>query len=56
MHLDDVRVLFEPRDVWIGVYWDRRWRGGVPLLYVYICIVPVFPLRLIVRLSQEATE
>ena len=30
------------RDAWIGVYWDRSPRA----LFVYICIVPCFPIRL----------
>jgi hypothetical protein len=39
-------VLFEPRDLWVGVYWDR------PRLYpcgrgldVYVGFVPTFPVR-----------
>lgn len=40
------RVLFEPRDLWIGVFWDRNVRGD---LVVYLCLIPCFPLRLTVR-------
>lgn len=31
-----VRVAFEPRDLWVGVYWDRKVDG----VHVYVCAVP----------------
>lgn len=34
-----VHILFEPRDLWIGVYWDRQ-RG------IYLCIIPCFPIHI----------
>lgn len=40
-----VRVLFEPRDLWLGVYWDRR--PGA--LVVYVCVLPMLPIRIEVR-------
>ena len=43
------RLLFEPRDIWIGVFWDRR-PGG---LHVYICVVPCAPLLLVFPPPQE---
>lgn len=33
---------FEPRDLWVGVFWDRK----NTYLFIYICIVPCFPIRL----------
>ena len=35
-------VKIEPRDLWWGVFWDRRADG----LHVYICPVPVLVLYL----------
>jgi hypothetical protein len=44
-----VRLLFEPRDLWVGIYWrvirfyqpprrPRRWD-------IYICLIPTLPIR-----------
>ena len=30
------RPKFEPRDIWVGVFWDRRDDG----VWLYICLVP----------------
>lgn len=29
-------VKFEPRDIWVGLFWDRRIDG----LHIYVCPVP----------------
>jgi hypothetical protein len=29
-------IKFEPRDVWVGLFWDRRDAGA----WLYVCIVP----------------
>lgn len=39
----DIGVKFEPRDLWIGVYWDYRARS----LWIYVCAVPMFPLFIV---------
>lgn len=36
-----VKIYFEPRDAWVGVFWDRR-----PNLTVWICVIPFVPIRL----------
>jgi hypothetical protein len=40
--LPSIRVKFEPRDIWIGVYWNKPYYG----LEVYICVVPCLPIKL----------
>lgn len=40
-----ISLLFEPRDLWVGVYWDK----GVSSLLVYICLVPVLPIKIAIH-------
>lgn len=40
-----LKIIWEPRDLWIGVYWttDSRWRDN---RIVYLCLLPCLPIRL----------
>lgn len=37
-----VKLLWEPRDLWIGAYWTRN---GSDHLFVYLCLLPTLPIR-----------
>ncbi|AYD83937.1 hypothetical protein SEA_GETALONG_77 [Gordonia phage Getalong] len=37
------RCIFEPRDLWVGVFWDRRPDG----LHIYVCPFPTLVLHVI---------
>jgi hypothetical protein len=45
-HRDQARLRLwgagEPRDLWIGVYWHKKDES----LFVYICFVPLLPIRI----------
>jgi len=52
-HKIKVKILFEPRDMWVGLYW--KYYGDIfpgrttyhcHRFRVWICIVPMFPIRL----------
>lgn len=54
-----VSLQFEPRDLWVGLYWDFR-RALDPLgmaheaLMIYICVLPLFPI--VVRIGSPWAE
>lgn len=35
-------LLFEPRDLWVGIYWKLDCTHG----YIYVCMVPMLPLQI----------
>jgi hypothetical protein len=47
-------LVFEPRDLWIGVYWKRPDVGWEHAVDIYVCIVPCLPIVVQLRLSNRA--
>ena len=50
----DIRIKYEPRDMWIGLYWERDWFGGYDIdayerLRIFICLIPLFPIIITIR-------
>jgi len=51
-----VRLEWQPRDLWIGAYWERRWarpEDGPPqdrqryrVYDLWVCALPCLPLHL----------
>jgi len=47
LHYCEAQFLFEPRDLWLGVYWKRWPKASWPkAIEFYICFLPCLPLRL----------
>lgn len=32
----DLELKFEPRDLWVGLFWDQREDG----LHLFVCLIP----------------
>ena len=39
--LGDFYIKLEPRDIWIGLFWDRREDG----FHIYICPIPMLVIH-----------
>lgn len=48
MKVTSISIKFEPRDLWIGVFWTFD-----DCLKIYICIVPTLPIRIFIKLVDE---
>lgn len=42
-HEITAQVCFEPRDLWVGLYWEHR---EFERWVFYLCLVPCLPLRI----------
>lgn len=40
-----LQLLWEPRDWWVGVYWNYSEAIGGDKLDIYICIIPLLPIK-----------
>ena len=43
-----VRILWEPRDLRVGIYWNRSLAPGCfdyDVTNIYVCLVPCLPVR-----------
>jgi hypothetical protein len=52
-HTMKIEFYFEPRDLWIGVYWDRKSLGCGEWLHVYVCLVPTLCIHWWGRLDDD---
>lgn len=48
-----IELKFEPRDIWIGVYWTITSTVSGDVLHIYICIVPLLPIHIQIKLRSE---
>lgn len=53
-----VSLNFEPRDLWVGVFW--RWADhgheGLRTFHAFVCILPVLPLHVSVLVLRAAND
>lgn len=47
-----VMLLWEPRDLWVGVYWTTAEDARHRYLAVYVCVVPLLPVRFTFRIGD----
>ena len=45
MKTTDFALLLEPRDLWVGLYWNKV-ENKSQRMDIYICIIPCLPLRI----------
>lgn len=48
-----MRLEFKLQDLWIGLFWKRKYYFDVMRTDYWICVVPCFPLHLIIERRQR---
>ena len=54
-----VRPMFEPRDLWVGIYWTNTWdfpEGEWRAFDLYLCILPMLPIRFTLYRPEQSKE
>ena len=49
---------FEPRDLWIGLFWriNREMRPPYCTLHIYLCLIPLVPLHITILLKSRVVQ
>ena len=44
-----IRLEFEPKNIWIGIYWTKKFDGFEEFskFHCWICLIPCFPIHII---------
>lgn len=42
-----ITLIFEPRDIWIGVYWDWKIDYFCNRYFIYFTLIPTIVIRLV---------
>lgn len=45
------QIQWEPRDIWIGLFWRTTERERNRYLHLYVCVVPFLPMHVTVWLG-----
>lgn len=50
-----VDLLFDLRDIWIGIYWCsfNYPTGKTSAVWIYLCVIPMLPLRIRIDLAPD---
>lgn len=52
MKLKSLKIKFEKKDIWVGVYWNAGYYAEniktkkTQFIEIYICLIPFFPIKL----------
>lgn len=52
-------IKFEPRDIWVGVFWDKKPKSvheKLRLWDVYVCLIPLLPIRAFQYIPHDGLE
>lgn len=52
-HFHFIGIKFEPRDIWLGVYWDPSTEAGTRIIMFYVCIVPMLPIMFSIEHKEK---
>jgi hypothetical protein len=54
---EPIKIWFEPRDIWVGVYWKHKdIRGEMFVTDIYVCVLPMLPMLISVVVWRKSAQ
>jgi hypothetical protein len=51
-----IELIWEPRDLWIGIFWRNMGDCSKTVLHAYVCFIPCVPIHIRIKKLKKSTR